>query len=106
VRDDENREVQLIDPEVLPLKEWQHIVFVADGETLRLFRNGQEVASAECGLISNPRNTSADQLFVGAQDNRDGKMTHFWHGRIDEVALFNHPLTDADIMKQYQSVSQ
>tara|TARA_B100000927_G_scaffold113354_2_gene91662 strand:- start:14447 stop:15958 length:1512 start_codon:yes stop_codon:yes gene_type:complete len=106
VRDDENREVQLIDPEVLPLKEWQHIVFVADGETLRLFRNGQEVASAECGLISNPRNTSADQLFVGAQDNRDGKMTHFWHGRIDEIALFNHPLTDADIMKQYQSVSQ
>lgn len=104
VRDDENREVQLIDPEVLPLKEWQHIVFVADGKTLRLFRNGQEVASTECGPISSPRNTSADQLFVGAQDNRDGKMIHFWHGRIDEIALFNHPLTDADIIKQYQSV--
>ena len=106
VRDDENREVQLIDPEVLPLKEWQHIVFVADGKTLRLFRNGQEVASTECGPISSPRNSSADQLFVGAQDNRDGKMIHFWHGRIDEIALFNYPMTDDDVMKQYQSVSK
>ncbi|NRB74550.1 MAG: FecR domain-containing protein [Verrucomicrobiales bacterium] len=106
VRDDENQEVELVDSETLPLKEWQHIAFVADGKLLRLFRNGREVVATPCGPVSSPRNAEVPKLYVGAQDNRDGKMIHFWQGRIDEVALFNHPLTDSEIIRQYQSVTE
>ena len=35
----------------LPLYQWQHVAFVADGSTARLYRNGVEVASQTCAGI-------------------------------------------------------
>ncbi len=101
VRDADNKEVIVHDTEALPLERWHHIAFVADGTTLRLFRNGREVAAVPCGLIGP---TKVANLFIGAQDNREGDIIHFWHGRIDEVAVFNHALTDKEIAQQVRSV--
>ena len=35
----------------LPTGRWQHVAFVADGSTLRLYRNGTEVASTACNGV-------------------------------------------------------
>ncbi len=101
VRNANNKEVIVHDAEALPLERWHHIAFVADGATLRLFRNGQEVAVVPCGPIGP---TEVANLFVGAQDNKKGDIAHFWHGRIDEVAIFNHALSEVDIARQVRSV--
>jgi len=89
-------------PDPLPLHSWHHLAFVADGETLRLFLNGVEMASAECGPVS--VTASHPFLGIGARIN-DRKQTadQFWHGRIDEFALFNHALSDADVLTLYQN---
>lgn len=96
---DELVEVRSAKP--LQLRSWQHFAFVANGETLRLFLNGIEIASAECGPVST---ASHPVLGIGARIN-DRKKTadQFWHGRIDEFALFNHALSDADILTLYQN---
>ena len=85
-----------------PLHSWQHLAFVANGETLRLFLNGIEIDLAECGPVS--ATASHPFLGIGARVNeRKQTADQFWHGRIDEFALFNHALSDADILALYQN---
>ena len=86
----------------LPLHSWQHLAFVADGETLRLFLNGIEIDSKKCGPVSAA--VSHPFLGIGARIN-DRKQTadQFWHGRIDEFALFDHALSDVDILTLYKN---
>ena len=89
--------VEVRDSHPLPLHSWQHLAFVADGETLRLFLNGIEIDSAACGPVS--ATASHPFLGIGARINeRKQSADQFWHGRIDEFALFNHALSDADIL--------
>lgn len=89
-------------PDPLPLHDWQHVACIADGKTLRLFLNGLEIASAGCGPVSALSPYSF--LGIGARIN-DRKETadQFWHGRIDEFALFNHALSEADVLTLYQN---
>lgn len=90
----------------LPIKQWQHIAFTADGETLRLYRNGVEVGQAACGSITSP--TQSDLLIGGRWKNKKGITSsayNFWHGRIDEFALFNHALSGEEISQLYQIVN-
>jgi hypothetical protein len=94
--------VEVSSTDSLPLHSWQHFAFVADGETLRLFLNGIEIASTECGPVS--VTDSHPFLGIGARMNARKKTAdQFWHGRIDEFALFNHALSDADVLTLYQN---
>ena len=84
-----------------PLSEWQHIAFSADGTTLRLYLNGEEISSTPCGTVGE---TDVPSLFIGAKSsNRKNTADHFWHGRIDEFALFDHALTAENIQTIYQN---
>lgn len=96
-------DVTVEDPEVFPLREWQHLAFVADGEVLRLYRNGKEVGSVPCGTVDG---TELRPMVIGARlyaagDEPRGRQ--FWHGRIDEFALFERPLTGEQIQNLYHS---
>ncbi len=94
--------VNVPSPAPLPLHSWQHFAFVANGETLRLFLNGIEIASSECGPVSVM--DSHPFLGIGARINDRQKLAdRFWHGRIDEFALFDHALSEADILTLYQN---
>lgn len=79
----------------LPLESWQHVAFVVDGENLRLYRNGEEVAAAACqGLTARP---SVSTLAIGCKTNDQGVALStgqpaLWHGRIDELAVFHRAL--------------
>lgn len=80
----------------LPLGTWQHVAFVLDATTERLYRNGIQVKSGPYnGSLPVP---SSAALSIGAKVFNNGTSADsFWHGKLDEVAVWNRALTAAEI---------
>jgi hypothetical protein len=74
----------------LPLNTWTHLASTYDGTTLRLFVNGVQVASR---TISGAIQTSIDPLHIGG----NAIWGEYFSGLIDEVRIYNHALTAAQI---------
>jgi hypothetical protein len=89
----------------LPTGRWHHVAFVADGSFLRLYRNGVEVAKAECsGLLPG----TLDVLGVGTKLNVPGTEPDpiepgYWHGLLDEVSIFCRALEPYEILQLHQA---
>lgn len=78
-------------PDALPLNTWTHLAFSYDGRTLRLFRNGVQVAAhAATGTIP----AAAGPLHFGANP----LWTEAFAGRIDDLRIYNRALTPAEIL--------
>ena len=95
-------EIREGDLQPFPIGVWQHVAFVADGKSIRLYRNGLEVASGPSeGIIPRPPMQS---LAIGCKTDDTGKevspnIPAYWHGRIDELAIFNDALSPETIRK-------
>jgi hypothetical protein len=94
-------QVQVVDPDLLPLGEWQHVAFVADGAFLRLYRNGSEVGRKPYSGLAKP---TIKALGIGAKragttGEKARGPSGFWDGRIDELAIFNHALDGESIRR-------
>ena len=80
----------------MPVNEWTHIVGTLDTagstNTYTLYLNGQEVASNSVGS-----SVQYDNLVIGAI-NGFGEV---WSGTIDEVKIFNKPITPTDVQNIY-----
>jgi len=104
VRDRAGIIVKLREKVPMALQTWHYVAFVADGETLTLYRNGEVVASAPCdGLAADGPN----RLGIGAKLSPDGSMPDdrnpgYWHGLIDEVAVFDRALTPDELKDLYR----
>ena len=88
----------------LPVYQWQHVAFVVDKSIVRLYRNAVEVAAGPCnGVLPNP---PLPNLMIGSKNNdAGGQLTTpplHWHGRIDELAVFNRALRPEQIRELYQ----
>jgi hypothetical protein len=106
VQDSSGKVVGLRENKPIPLGVWQHVAFVADGDSVRLYRNGQQVASAKSHGLST---SGPSALGVGVKLSPDGtrpdmRNPGYWHGRIDELAIFDSALTEKDLLNLYQSV--
>ncbi|MFH5806725.1 LamG-like jellyroll fold domain-containing protein, partial [Alienimonas sp. DA493] len=103
VRDRRGEIVDVREGEPLPIGVWQHVAFVVDGETLRLYRNGVERASAPCdGLATD----APPHMGIGAKLHPGGlqpdfRNPGFWHGRIDELAIYHRALSPEQIAALY-----
>jgi uncharacterized repeat protein (TIGR01451 family) len=74
----------------LPLNTWAHLAGTYDGQTLRLYVNGTQVASRpQTGPIS----ATTGALTIGS----DPTYGQYFSGRIDEVRVYNAALTQAQI---------
>ena len=95
------------DSEPFPLGSWQHVAFVADGETLHLYRNGREIGNVPQKPLATPtiRELGIGTKLIGNHPERPGAPTDFWHGRLDEVAVFNHALDSGTIRELYETES-
>ncbi|MCD4726038.1 MAG: LamG domain-containing protein [Pirellulales bacterium] len=88
-----------------PRGRWEHVAFVADGEVLRLYRNGVEVGSSPYrGIIHH--SFSARGLSIGCvldtdHVKPDSERSGFWDGRIDELAVFHHALGAEQVWRLY-----
>ena len=80
-----NTDFALREGSLFPLGIWQHVAFVLDANTERLYRNGVQVSSVPySGSLPGP---FAAPLGIGAKLlNGGASADSFWHGKLDEVA--------------------
>jgi len=70
--------------------EWEHWAFTFDGEEVALYRGAEEVAS---GDFSFGTDTEAGVQFGVVSINDDGTGGNPYNGALDEIAIFNRPLS-------------
>ena len=80
----------------LPLRAWRLIVMTADGDHLRMYLDGQLVASAPCATVAV---SATETVWFGT----DAEGTRLWDGRIDELAMFDKALSDSEIAGLHQA---
>jgi len=73
---------------------WNHVVFVRDGQAVRVFLNGEPQPEIEAQA---PADFPAgfDQWFFGGRCDNDSN----WEGRLDEIAVFDRALSAEEIAK-------
>ena len=100
VHDREYQEVQLRENVPLPLGQWHFVAFTMDGTTLRLYRNGNEIASTACNGLSQfaPSALGVGVKLDGSNVNAQARTGGFWDGRLDDIVIFHRALT-ADQLK-------
>jgi RHS repeat-associated protein len=89
---------RVFDPQVVPLNSWTHFMGTYDGASLRLYRNGIEVASA---ARTDALPTGSSTYYLGRRWDAVGER--WWVGRIDEVAVYPSALTPARVAAHYQA---
>lgn len=79
----------------MPLNTWMHLAATADGSTLSFYINGKLVASTPGAL--GPANDTP--LRIAAS----GSCGQFFHGLLDEVAIYNRALSGEEIAAIFAS---
>lgn len=82
-------------PEPLPLGRWVHLAGTFDGQTMRLFVDGAEVAAL---ARPGPIHRNHFELVIGGFE--PGHRGCF-HGQLDELRLFSRALTAAEIRARH-----
>ncbi len=80
--------------------EWVHLVGVHDtvADTLTLYVNGQEAGTTKLGGAF-----YADRsMLIGAGSYKDGSVTNHFPGRIDDVRLFDRPVSAYEAQQLFQ----
>ncbi len=83
-------------PGVLTAGRWHHLAMTYDGQTLRTFADGRQVAEAVAGR---PRRPGSLPLAIGRR--QDAYNSFF--GLIDEVRIFGRALSPAEIAAHYRA---
>lgn len=79
----------------LPSHEWTHVAVTLQGNTGKLYVNGQVVASGD-HMKLNPNELLATEAYLGK--SRFAADPYF-NGSLDEVRIYNEALTDSEIQK-------
>jgi hypothetical protein len=80
------------------LRRWEHVVAVKDGSEMRLYVNGEQVASADDNTKLPP-----NLIVIIGQLDRHRNWRRF-AGQLDELAIYNRALSDAEIEEHFQFV--
>ena len=92
-----------------PLRQWQHVAFVHDGETVKLYRNGVIVSLSDVKVIKHPIDLKKMSIGTKLDDSEEAPSLAspgHWDGRLDEIAVFNQALSDVDIEELYRLAIQ
>jgi hypothetical protein len=77
-------------PSALTLNTWSHVAVTYDGTTIRFYVNGVQVGTR---VQSGPLQTSSQPLRFGG----DAVWSEWFAGRLDEIRIYNRPLTAAQV---------
>ena len=67
-----------------------------DSDHLRIYQDGQLIASVPCAMMAN---SASETVWFGT----DAEGTRLWDGRIDELAIFDKALGDNEIAGLHQA---
>jgi len=80
-----------------PLGQWIHVVYVHDLNSARIYING--VLSGTT-LVSGGLTFNNLPVWFGARPNAGG-LSHFFNGKLDDIAIWNRALTATEIQQLY-----
>ena len=79
----------------IPIGIWTHMAATDDGNTVRLYVNGSQVASKN---VSDVFKADSSKLTIcGNQNDASGAITQRWNGLVDDLQLYNRALTATEI---------
>ena len=82
-------------PNRLPVNTWRHVAATYDGSRLSVYVGGVLAASRP---VTGRTCVSGEPLAVGAKNNpTKGLLEAFWDGRLDDVRIYDHALTAAEV---------
>ena len=84
--------------ETVSMNQWLHLAFTYDGTAVKVYVNGVEKASA-AAATPGPIPETLGNIYIG----RPEYSNHSFLGLIDEVAIWDHALSAAEIAQQYQN---
>lgn len=76
---------------------WYHLAATRSSNTYTIYINGSSVASGSSGATVT---ATAEKFGIGHQE-QTGSATTFFNGKMDEVAVYNTPLSGARIAAHY-----
>jgi hypothetical protein len=89
----------VLDTQVLPAPQWHHLALTWDGATARAYVDGEPSGSLDVPAVG----FDDSPLLVGA-DNNTGALAYFLTGGIDEVRIYDRPLSDTEVSALAASV--
>ena len=98
---DDGSDVDIQGP-VVSDPEWHHYAYVRNGQTHKLFIDGTVVTSES---FSGTAGDTTDQpLLIGAipPSSAGAPETQFFGGLVDDVQIYNRPLSDTEVNATYQ----
>lgn len=86
------------------VRKWQHIAAVKDPSAMRLYVNGERVDSKEAqGTLESGLRILMGQLFPNSPKVDDEVTSRLYGGELDEVALYDRPLTAEELRQRVKS---
>jgi hypothetical protein len=80
---------------------WYHVAGSYDGSLLKIYVNGKlDGTSYAPGIMTNAVGSSTCTITIGA---RASNNMNWFQGLIDEVAIYNRSLSDAEVQEHYRS---
>ena len=71
---------------------WNHLLFVRDGQQIRIHLNGEATPEIEAAIAADDR-ANAEQLFFGGHCSGESS----WEGRLDEIAVFDRVVSPSEL---------
>jgi hypothetical protein len=95
--EDDEEATPLVGRSNIPRWSWNHVLFVRDGQTVRIYLNGNSQPEIEF-TSSAVSHIPFNRLFFGGRcDNQSN-----WEGRLDEITVFDRALSAEDFEKLVQ----
>jgi hypothetical protein len=84
-----------------PLNTWHHVMAVADGNSIRIYIDGQQVGVGGNAGVSS-YGSSSFNFNIGGGGIQDA-AGNFFPGRIDEVVVYHRALSASEVLGLYQA---
>ena len=81
---------------------WHHVAATVSGESVQLYVNGQPVTTS--GFIRTPLQ-STRPVYIGHRATDDGVLPGTWVGDLDDVRVYAHQLSDAEVLSIYNEAA-
>lgn len=79
----------------IDLNKWKHLVFIADGNTIKVYKNSVLQSGIDYRNV-NENFSNSDKPFVVGNGGGYGK-NYFFQGSIDDIKIYNRVLNDDEI---------